>query len=178
MRILGFLLVGLTVGGISGLCGIGGGVLLVPILVWLFGFDQPKAAGTTLATLVLPVALPAAWRYYSYRLMDLEAAVCIAVAFAVGGYVSAGFAHHVPERVLRQAFGLLMLYIGARFLLSASSTRIASARFGMSGTRTNRTFEGRWVNTIVFSKPNLRASIMSKRLSSASILKTDHCFTK
>src|SRR5262245_1676308 len=121
MRILAYLLVGLTVGGLSGLLGIGGGVLLVPILVWLFGFDQSKAAGTTLATLVMPVALPAAWKYYSSRLIDLEAAVCIAVAFAVGGYLSAGFVHHVPERLLRQGFGLLMLYIGARFLLSANS---------------------------------------------------------
>ena len=133
MRIVAYLLVGLSVGGISGMFGIGGGVLLVPILVWLFGFDQSKAAGTTLATLVMPIALPAAYRYYSARRIDVEAAVCIALAFAIGGYVGAALVHHVPERLLRQGFGLLMLYIGARFVLSSES-EVANLSAGIVAT--------------------------------------------
>jgi uncharacterized membrane protein YfcA len=131
MKIVALLLVGLAVGGVSGMFGIGGGILLVPILVWFFGFDYSRAAGTTLAMLSMPIALPAAWKYFANRRMDLEAAVCIAAAFAVGGYFGAAAVPHVPERFLRFCFGLLMIYLGGRFLVS-SNTEAAQMAAGLT----------------------------------------------
>lgn len=132
MRILAYLLVGLVIGTTSGMFGIGGGVLLVPALVWLFGFDQRTAAGTTLAVLIPPIGLPAAWKYYYERQMDLQAALWIAAAFAVGGYLGAAIVNATSvgmERFLRYGLGLLMIYIGVRFLFAASS-EAANAAFG------------------------------------------------
>jgi uncharacterized membrane protein YfcA len=135
MRILFFLLIGLGVGGVSGLLGIGGGVLLLPLLVWLYGPEhQARAAGTTLAVLVVPVVLPALWRYYAQNMItaeDLKAAACIAAAFAVGGYVGASAVPAVPLAALRFGFGLMLMYVAARFIL-ASDSEAANVAFALA----------------------------------------------
>jgi uncharacterized membrane protein YfcA len=130
MQILLYVVVGLTIGTLSGLLGIGGGVLLVPVLIWFFGFDQLKAQGTTLAIFVLPIGLLAAWKYYVQDLIDLKASAFIAVAFAVGAFAGASMVTHIPLSVLRLGFGLLMIYIATRFLMAASS-EAASAAAGL-----------------------------------------------
>lgn len=123
MRIALYLLIGVTIGGSSGALGIGGGVLLVPALIWLCGFDPRMAAGTTLAVLVVPVVLPAVWKYHQFRLIDLEAALWIAGAFAVGAYLGASLVvhHFLPDYSLRLAFGLVMMYIAVRFIVASDS---------------------------------------------------------
>src|SRR5262245_5360448 len=86
-HILIYLVLGVTIGGMSGALGIGGGVILVPALIWLLDFDQKAAAGTTLAVLAVPVLVPSVWKYYEQGLIEskhLQAAAWIAVAFAVG----------------------------------------------------------------------------------------------
>jgi uncharacterized membrane protein YfcA len=130
-RILLFLAIGLTIGSISGALGIGGGVLLVPALIWLCGFDPKQAAGTSLAILIPPIGLPAAWKYYVDKRMDLEAALWIAGSFAVGAYLSASLVHYLPERVLRLAFGLVMIYVAVRFMLH-SDKEAATAAVGLT----------------------------------------------
>lgn len=128
MRILLFLAIGFVVGTLSGALGIGGGVLLVPALIWLCRFEPAKAAGTSLAVLVPPIGLPAAWKYYAERRMDLDAALWIALAFACGAYFGASIIHKLPEQVLRLGFGLIMVYIAMRFLVfSESETAHAAA---------------------------------------------------
>ena len=131
MQILLYLVIGLTIGAISGTLGIGGGVLLVPILIWLFGFDQPKATGTTLAILVPPIGLLAAWKYYVQDLIDLQAAAWIAGAFALGAYAGASIVTYIPVSVLRLGFGFLLIYVATRFIL-ASSSEVASAALGLT----------------------------------------------
>ncbi len=130
MDIILYLLVGLLVGGISGTLGIGGGVLLIPILVWLFGFDHPKATGTTLAVLVPPIGLLAAWEYYQKGLLDLRAALCIAAAFVLGAYGGALLMPLLPVTQLRFFFGLLLIFVAVRFLLAADA-EAASAFVGL-----------------------------------------------
>jgi hypothetical protein len=104
--VLAYLALGLTIGLISGALGIGGGVLIVPALVWLFRFDYLRATGTSLAVLVLPVVALGAWRYYSAGRVDVTAAVCIAVAFFVGGLsLHPGFAFRGPQHGGRPARG-------------------------------------------------------------------------
>src|SRR5579885_2255041 len=127
MRILLYVVMGLVVGSFSGALGIGGGVLLIPALIWLCGFDYPKAAGTSLAVLVPPVGLLAAWKSYTQGRVDVEAAVWIAVSFAVGAYGGAAAVKVIPQEVLRVAFGLLMLYIATRFIVSSKSETVNAA---------------------------------------------------
>ena len=124
--IIVYVVIGLLVGSVSGAMGIGGGVLLVPALMWLCRFEPAKAAGTSLAILIPPIGLPAAMKAYSEKRVDLEAALWIAGAFTVGAYLGASFVSRIPEFTLRLMFGSLMIYVGIRFLVGEpSETRYA-----------------------------------------------------
>jgi hypothetical protein len=129
MRVLLYLAIGLTIGGVSGALGIGGGVLLVPALMWLCGLDPRSAAGTTLAVLAMPVVLPAVIKYHSARLLDLQAAAWIAAAFALGAYGGAYLVVHqvIPQSLLRLIFGLGMMYVAMRFILASNSEAAIAA---------------------------------------------------
>jgi uncharacterized membrane protein YfcA len=130
MDIVFYLGIGLSVGMISGSVGIGGGILMLPALMWLCGMDPRRAAGTTLAVLVVPVVLPAAYEYWSKDHVDLKAAIWMAVAFAVGGFAGAAMRnnHVLPEDVLRWGLGLMMMYIAINLIvISDSETAKAAA---------------------------------------------------
>lgn len=120
-------LFGATVGVVSGLLGIGGGVLLVPGLVLLFGFSQPEAQGTSLAVLALPILIFAAVVYYQNGHVRLPVAGVVAAGFAVGAYAGARFVPHVPAIYLRTGFGGLLLYLGFLFVVSPATGRSAAA---------------------------------------------------
>ncbi len=108
------LLVGLVVGMVSGVVGIGGGILFVPALVWFAGMDQHRAQGTSLGALLLPVGLFAFMEYYRKGNADLRLALLLAVGFLVGGYFGAVGAQHIPELWLRRIFALTLIAIGGR----------------------------------------------------------------
>jgi uncharacterized membrane protein YfcA len=139
MTILLYLLTGLGIGVVSGLLGIGGGVLLLPILVWFFGIKQANAAGITLAVLAVPVVLPAVLQYYRANLLgfgELKTAAWLAGGFAVGGFLGAWivsqFHLHILD-LLRLWFGLMLIYVAVRFLL-ASSPEAAAALIALIAT--------------------------------------------
>ncbi|MCI0458801.1 MAG: TSUP family transporter [Gemmataceae bacterium] len=133
MSILLYLVIGLGIGLVSGALGIGGGVLLLPALMWLGRLDQRSAAGTTLAVLVVPVVLPAVWHYYEAGYLDLKVAGWVAAGFAVGGYLGAFLTvnHYLPDAALRLLFGLLMLYIAVRLIVHADS-EVVNAGAGLA----------------------------------------------
>jgi uncharacterized membrane protein YfcA len=108
------LLVGLLVGMVSGVVGIGGGVLFVPALIWLLGMDQYKAQGTSLGALLAPVGLFAFMEYYRKGNADLRVALLLAAGFLVGGYFGAAGAQHIPEVWLRRIFAVALVAIGGR----------------------------------------------------------------
>jgi uncharacterized membrane protein YfcA len=112
-----YLLLGLVVGAISGVVGTGGGVLIVPALVFLFHMDQRRAQGTSLGALLAPIGILAFWEYYKAGNVDVGAALMIALGFAVGGYFGGHWAQHLSEPVLRRILGGLMVVVGARLLL-------------------------------------------------------------
>ena len=113
-----FLILGLFVGVISGVVGIGGGVLLTPALVFLFGFTQHSAQGTTIALLVPPIGLLAAWTYYQEGDVNLKVAALICLGFFVGGLLGAKLAVNLPDLWLRRIFGFTMLALGIKMILS------------------------------------------------------------
>ena len=112
------LLIGLVVGMISGVVGIGGGILFIPALVYLLGMDQYKAQGTSLGALLAPVGLLAFLEYYKQGHADLRVALLLGAGFFVGGYFGAVGAVHIPELWLRRIFALTLLAVGGRMWFS------------------------------------------------------------
>jgi uncharacterized membrane protein YfcA len=112
------LLVGLVVGLVSGIVGIGGGILFVPALVWLLGMDQHKAQGTSLGALLLPVGIFAFLEYYRKGNADIRVAALLAAGFLVGGYFGAVGAHHISDLWLRRVFAVTLVIIGGRMFFT------------------------------------------------------------
>ena len=113
-----YLLLGLVAGVISGLIGIGGGVIIIPVLVFLFGFSQHRAPGTTLALLVPPIGLLAAWTYYKQGYVDLRVASLICVGFFLGGLAGAKIATSLSNAVLEKVFGVALLVVALKMIFS------------------------------------------------------------
>jgi len=116
-NILFLILLGLMAGVLSGLIGIGGGMILVPALVFLLGFSQHQAQGTTLALMVPPIGLLAAWIYYKQGYVDLKIAALICLGFFFGGLVGARIATGLPNIVLQRIFGVALLLVALKMIL-------------------------------------------------------------
>lgn len=113
---VGFAILGLAAGTVSGLLGIGGAVIIVPALVLLFKFSQHQAQGTSLATLLLPIGLLAFWRYYQAGQVNIPAAAVMAGAFLIGGLLGAQLAVGMPPIWLKRVFGILLLVVAVRMM--------------------------------------------------------------
>ncbi|MFQ3566302.1 MAG: sulfite exporter TauE/SafE family protein [Aggregatilineales bacterium] len=111
------LAVGLGAGVISGMFGVGGGIVIVPALVALLHFDQKLAVGTSLGALLLPVGLGAVLSYHNAGLLDVSAAVLLAIGLAAGAFFGARIALSLPSATVKRLYGLFLLIVGLRFLL-------------------------------------------------------------
>ena len=114
VRIVAYVALGLIAGALSGLIGIGGGVLVVPALVFLFGFSEHVAQGTTLALLVPPIGLLAAWTYHKQGQVELGVAALVAAGFALGSLLGARFAVGLSDTLLTRIFGVALIAIGLK----------------------------------------------------------------
>lgn len=115
---LPYVLLGLLAGALSGLIGIGGGVIIVPALVFLFGFSLHKAQGTTLALMVPPIGILAAWTYYRQGFVDMGVTAYIGLGFLVGGFLGAKIATILPNVILERIFGFALLLIAIKMILA------------------------------------------------------------
>lgn len=113
-----YLLLGFVAGVLGGLIGLGGGVIIVPALVFLFGFSQHRAQGTTLALMVPPIGLLAAWIYYKQGYVDLKVALLICVGFFLGGLLGARVATSLSNAVLEKVFGVALLLIALKMIFA------------------------------------------------------------
>ncbi len=113
-----YILLGLMAGILSGLIGIGGGVMIVPSLIFLFDFSQQEAQGTTLGLLVPPIGILAAWTYYQQGYVNLKVAALICLGFVLGGLVGAKIAVLVPSKILEKIFGIALLSIALKMIFS------------------------------------------------------------
>jgi len=112
-----FILLGLSAGILSGFMGVGGGILLIPALVYFFKLTQHQAQGTTLAVLVPPIGLLAAWKYYTSGNVKLSIAAFICLGFFLGGWVGAVIADKIPDLLLKRCFGTILLFFAVRMIL-------------------------------------------------------------
>lgn len=111
------IIIGLFAGIVSGTIGIGGGVIIIPCLIYVFGFSQHAAQGTTLAMLIPPIGLLAALTYYKHGHVNLIVAVLMCLGFVLGGYFGAKFAVGLPEVILRKIFGVCLLLIAGYMII-------------------------------------------------------------
>jgi hypothetical protein len=118
---LGYLLylaLGLAVGVFSGVVGVGGGLMMIPAMVLLLGFSQHQAQGTTLAMMVPPIGIAAAWVYYKQGFVDVKVAAICAVGFILGGFFGAKIATSMPDVMLKRVFGVVLLVLSIRMIMS------------------------------------------------------------
>lgn len=113
------LLIGLFSGFASGMFGIGGGIIIVPALIYLAKFSQHAAIGTSLAILLPPIGLLAVMEYYRHGNVDLKAAIIVAIAFMAGGWIGAHVANHINTHLLKLLFGIFVLGIGVYLISNA-----------------------------------------------------------
>jgi len=112
------LAIGVMTGVMAGMLGIGGAVVMVPALVFIMGFSQQMAQGTSLAVMLPPIGIIAAYNYWKAGQVNLKFALILAVAFLIGSYFGSKLALSLPQPVLKKIFGILLLLVAARMLLS------------------------------------------------------------
>lgn len=113
-------IIGLAAGILSGFIGIGGGVVIVPALIYFMGMTQFQAQGTSLAIMLPPVGIMAFYNYYKAGNVNLTFAAVIAITFIIGGYLGSKVALRMNPNVVRFVFGLLMLYVSVRLLWTST----------------------------------------------------------
>lgn len=109
-----YLLIGTAAGVLSGLFGIGGGVIIIPALMYLEGFSQLKAQGTSLVALLPPVGILAFLEYYKRGYSDVYAGIIICIAMIISAKFGAQFANMLPLEILRKAFGIFVILLGIK----------------------------------------------------------------
>jgi uncharacterized membrane protein YfcA len=117
MIALGSILIGLVAGVASGFFGIGGGLVMIPAMVYFFNLSQHQAQGTSLAVLTPPLLVFAAIKYYNEGNVNLRMAVFIALGFIGAAYLGARFATYFPDPILKRLFGVLLLIVSIKMIL-------------------------------------------------------------
>lgn len=112
------IIVGLLAGMLSGFVGVGGGIIMVPALVWLLGYSQHQAQGTSLGVLMLPVVFLAVRNYWKQGMIDWKVVMVIAVAFVAGGYLGSKGALSLPADTVKRVFGVVLLVVAIKLILN------------------------------------------------------------
>jgi uncharacterized membrane protein YfcA len=115
-----FIAIGLVAGLLAGVFGIGGGIIIVPALILWAGMSQRRAVGTSIAALLLPVGILAAWQYWNEGNIDVRGALLIALGVTCGAWVSARLSHGLPPGAVQKGFALLLVVVAVRMWFRAS----------------------------------------------------------
>jgi hypothetical protein len=116
--LLMLLLIGVVTGVMAGMLGIGGAIIMIPAMVFLLGFSQQMAQGTSLAVMLPPIGIFAAYNYWKAGHVNITFALVLAVAFIIGSYFGSRIALQMPQTLLKKIFGILLLLVAAKMLLS------------------------------------------------------------
>lgn len=109
-------LIGLFAGMLSGLIGVGGGIVIVPALVYFLGFSQHAAQGTSLGLLLLPIGIFAVMNYYNKGYIDMKVVGVMAIAFLLGGFIGSKMALSLSQETLKKIFAIILFYTAFKML--------------------------------------------------------------
>jgi uncharacterized membrane protein YfcA len=112
------IVIGIITGILSGMLGIGGAIVMIPALVYLLGLSQQAAQGTSLAVMLPPIGILAAYNYYKAGQVEIKFALILAAAFILGSYFGSKFALNLPQALLKKLFAVLLLLVAARMLFT------------------------------------------------------------
>ena len=110
--------IGIVAGAMAGMLGIGGAIIMIPALVYFLGLSQQMAQGTSLAVMLPPVGILAAYNYYKAGHVDIKFALILAGTFLIGSYFLSRFALTMPQATLRKVFGVILLLVAAKMLFT------------------------------------------------------------
>ncbi len=113
-----FVILGLAAGTFSGIVGLGGGVVIVPSLIFIFGLSQHQAQGTTLALMLPPIGILAAYAYYQQGYVDLKIAALVCLGFVFGGWIGAKIAVLLPTDTLHKIFAVTLFLVSIKMFFS------------------------------------------------------------
>src|ERR1035437_7175927 len=116
--ILILIAIGIITGVVAGMLGIGGAIIMIPALVFLLGINQFTAQGTSLAVMLPPIGIIAAYNYYKAGQVNIKYAIILAIFFLVGSYFGSKLALNIPQPLVKKIFGVLLLLVAAKMLLS------------------------------------------------------------
>ncbi len=133
------LLVGLIAGFLSGLVGIGGGIVMVPAMVLLLGFSQKLAQGTSLGILLLPVGILAVIQYYKQGYLNIQYVGIISVAFVLGGFLGSKLALSLSDEKMKKIFAIIMMLIAIKMLFFDKPKQAASSEPAQSSVKIEET---------------------------------------
>lgn len=120
-EILILCLIGVSAGMLSGFIGVGGGIIIVPGLIYFLGLSQHGAQGTSLALMLPPIGILAVYNYYRAGSVNFKYALVIAIAFVLGGYLGSKISLRLSPHIVKLIFGLIMLYVAVRMVWAAVS---------------------------------------------------------
>ena len=111
-------IIGLAAGFLGGMIGLGGAIILIPALVMFLAMDQRMAQGTTMAIMLPPIGIFAAFNYYKAGYVNIKYALVIAVVFMIGGYLGSKVALNIPVSVLKRIFAVVLVLIAAKMVFT------------------------------------------------------------
>jgi uncharacterized membrane protein YfcA len=112
------IVIGIVTGVMAGMLGIGGAIIMIPALVYFLGVSQHMAQGTSLAVMLPPIGIIAAYNYYKAGEVNIKFAIILAACFLIGSYFGSRLALTLPQTALKKIFGVLLLLVAAKMLLS------------------------------------------------------------
>ena len=114
--VLLLIIVGLAAGVLSGMVGVGGGIIVVPALVIFLGFSQHQAQGTSLGLLLLPVGILAVMNYYNKGFIDIKVVAIMSIAFILGGWLGSKLSLSLPQDTVKKIFAIVLFYTAFRMM--------------------------------------------------------------
>lgn len=118
VQIILLVIIGLLSGMLAGVFGVGGAILVIPALVFILGLSQHQAQGTSLAFMIPPVGILAAWNYWKAGYVNWKFALILSLTFVVGAYLGSVFSLKISDKMLQRIFGVLLLFVAVKMIIS------------------------------------------------------------
>lgn len=114
------IIIGLSAGILGGIAGVGGGVIVIPALIFFLGMSQFQAQGTSVAMMIPPIGLMAAYNYYQSGFINWKYALILAIFFVIGGYLGSKIVLQIPQATVKKGFAILLFITALQMFFTKS----------------------------------------------------------